>query len=309
MIELYIVLWVLPSVLVGIAVGVYIGRKTCTNRDTESVEEERAKTLKALQGIVQSTQKLTQDVGSHNVELQMVEQRVGNLHVIDELADIQDAFLQQVTSLLGANERLEEDLDCTRYQLDIQAQELDRSRHEARTDALAGIPNRKAFDERLHYLLSVHKRQSTPFALVLADIDRFKWINDTHGHLAGDNVVSYLGNLLSENLRPDDFVGRYGGDEFAFLLFDTDRHVAMEIAEEFRRLVEQSTVQSATSKESVAITLSMGLAMVCTGDTAESIIERSDQAVYRSKAAGRNHLSACQEDADQPPCAVTDIVF
>ncbi len=309
MIQLYVVLWVLPSVLVGVAAGVYIGRRTCTNRETESVEEERTRTLKALQSIVQSTQKLTKDVDSHNGELQMVEKRVGNLHVGDELADIQHAFLEQVTSLLGANQRLEEDLDCTRYQLDMQAQELDRSRHEARTDALAGIPNRKAFDERLQYLLSVYKRQGTPFALVLVDIDRFKWINDTHGHLAGDNVVSYLGNLLSENLRPDDFVGRYGGDEFAFLLFDTDRHVAMEIAEEFRRLVEQSTVQSGTSKESVAITLSMGLAMVCTGDTAESIIERSDQAVYRSKAAGRNHLSACQEDADQPPCAVTDTVF
>ena len=82
----------------------------------------------------------------------------------------------------------------------------------------------------------------------------------------------------------------------------------MEVAEEFRRLVEQSTIQSGTSKESVAITLSMGLAMVCPGDTAESIIDRSDQGVYRSKAAGRNHLSANEEEADQTASAVTDSV-
>lgn len=288
-------MWVLPSVLAGVALGVFIGRGALLAKERQKVENDREAVLNALGALLQSTEKLTSDVGSHNTELHEAERTIGDLRLNGELEHLQHTLLGQISAVLDSNQRLEDDLVCTRYQMKVQAQELDRTRREARIDALSGVANRKAFDEALQFHLSAFKRQREPFTLILADVDHFKWINDTHGHQAGDRVVTHIGNVLRECMRPNDHVARYGGDEFALLLAGVEGGVAVKVAEHIRTHVERRNIEVGRTAEKVAVTFSMGLSSIRVGDTAEAILARADEALYKSKQSGRNQLNSADE--------------
>lgn len=292
---LLVSVWVLPSVLAGVTLGIFIGRGALLAKERQKVEHDREAVLKALAAVLSSTEKLTSDVGTHNTELHEAERTIGDLRLHGQLEDLQQSLLGQITAVLQSNQRLEDDLVCTRYQMQEQAQELDRTRKEARVDALSGVANRKAFDEALQFHLSGFKRQREPFALVLADVDHFKWINDTHGHQAGDRVVTHIGNVLRECVRPTDHVARYGGDEFAILLAGVKGDVAINLAERIRQVIERKNIHLGNSAEKVAVTFSMGLSTVRDGDTADAMLARADEALYKSKHSGRNQLNAAEE--------------
>lgn len=278
----YAVYLVLLSTMLIFAIGYYLG--------SVRVKDERETVLKTLSTILQTADELSHNVDTHNTELVDMERTVEDLDVSTELGQVQKLLLGHITKVISTNRKLEDDLVCSRYMLDQQARELDRTREEARTDELSQLGNRKAFNEELNYRLSKWKRQGTRFALVLIDIDRFKWINDTHGHEAGDRVVSGVGELLRNCLPADDCVARYGGDEFALLLESEDRESAIETAERIRAAAETQGFSASGHGERVAITFSLGLAIVREGDTVESLFHRADGALYEAKSAGRNRL-------------------
>jgi diguanylate cyclase len=178
--------------------------------------------------------------------------------------------------------------------MEEQAAELDRTRHEAFTDAVSGVFNRKAFDDKLRLLLGRWKRESESFVLIMADLDHFKWINDTHGHAVGDRVLHEVGVLLRKCLREGDFVGRYGGDEFALLLPHTDMAIGKQVADRLHLEATRCNFGVGAKSEQAALTISFGLAAVRQGDCSESVIQRADQALYKSKHGGRNQVQ-CQE--------------
>ncbi len=293
---LYVVIWVLPSVVIGVMAGYYLGRAHAPkNVEEDLVQQERARTMKALLATLKSTEQLTTDVDSHQHELADVERQVGHMAVTGELEEVQHVLLRQIGSVMEANRRLEDDLVCARYRLEMQAQELDRTRLEARCDPLSGVSNRMAFDERLNYMLSAFKRDGLPFTLVLCDVDHFKWINDTHGHTAGDQVVGEIGALLRDCIRDGDFVGRFGGDEFALLLGGLPSHMARQVADRIRVICERHNFTVGAQGQRSSVTFSMGLASVQRGDTAESLLARADAALYASKHAGRNKVHSSEE--------------
>lgn len=291
-------LFVLPSVLVGLWVGYYIAQQMATHQEQEVAEREREATLKALLQVLQNTERLTTDVGSRNQELAQVGRRVEDLQVSGELEDVQQEVLRQIALVIQSNKQLENDLVYARFQLEEQAEELDRTRAEARTDALSGAYNRKAFDETVQYLLSGLKRGGDAFTLVLCDVDRFKWINDTHGHAAGDKMVANVGAMLTESVRSDDYVARYGGDEFAILLRSSHLEGVKRTAHRIRTTVARQTFSVGPDGELVSVTLSMGLAVARREDSVDSLIERADRALYESKHQGRNQLHAVAEQGE-----------
>jgi diguanylate cyclase len=220
---------------------------------------------------------------------------------------VRQVLLRQVAAVLESNQKLEEDLTYARCRMEQQAEEIDRTRKEAHSDALSGVSNRKGFDERLLVLLGDLKRGGDPFALVLVDMDHFKWINDTHGHTAGDNVLKEFGALLKRVVREGDFVGRYGGDEFALLLPRADLEVAAKVADRLRSETTRTNFGLGSVGELGAVTISVGVALARAGDTPEVLIGRADQALYASKKGGRNRvkLESSEPAADgQEPAAL-----
>ena len=156
----------------------------------------------------------------------------------------------------------------------------------AATDGMTGLANHRAFQERLRAEIARAQRQGYPLTLLLMDIDYFKHYNDTHGHLAGDDVVQTVARLLREAVREGDFVARYGGEEFAALLPQTDSDSGRRVAERIRATV---AFHPFPHRE---ITLSIGIAEWSSPEEGPHIlIAHADRALYAAKRAGRNRLA------------------
>jgi diguanylate cyclase (GGDEF)-like protein len=155
--------------------------------------------------------------------------------------------------------------------------------HLATVDELTGAPNRRVFEARLASEVDRCSRQESALSLVFIDIDFFKTINDEYGHLVGDRVLKEIFARLEDNLRLYDFVGRLGGDEFVMALPGTDEPAAFGVAERLRESVQRSPAATLP-----AVTVSLGVAQLGPGMSAEQLIKNADIALYRAKNSGRN---------------------
>ena len=164
------------------------------------------------------------------------------------------------------------------------------------TDSLTGVENRRYFEHRCLVEIGQVRRHRQPLACMFLDIDKFKRINDTHGHQSGDEVLRGVANVIQSQLRAGDTIARYGGEEFIVLLPQTNTLNALEIAERIRTAVAAKPFHSQAAKE-VPVTLSIGLAML-PADTAtdaipaqaEMLVAAADRALYQAKHGGRNRV-------------------
>ncbi|BCS98667.1 diguanylate cyclase response regulator [Desulfoluna limicola] len=164
----------------------------------------------------------------------------------------------------------------------------------ANTDPLTGIMNRRAFMERLGQETGRAHRHQTQLSFILSDIDHFKQVNDTHGHQTGDLVLQCFSKTLKKSLRPYDFLGRYGGEEFVVGMPETDEAQAQCAAERLRKEVEEMEIILPNDSGLLRITASFGTATCAIKSREEmaSFIKRADDALYRAKREGRNRV--CQ---------------
>jgi len=153
-------------------------------------------------------------------------------------------------------------------------------------DALTGIPNRAAYDDRIQHEFMRWQRENTPVSVLAWDIDRFKEINDAYGHSAGDKVLRVIAQHLAQHVRGTDFVARYGGEEFVMLLVGTDAAGAAMTADKIRTGIENMGFHF--HNKPVAVTASCGITTFRGDDTPETIFDRADRALYRAKDGGRN---------------------
>ncbi|MDU9405537.1 diguanylate cyclase [Pseudomonas sp. zfem004] len=158
----------------------------------------------------------------------------------------------------------------------------------ATLDSLTGLPNRRSFDLLAGQALVEAQRISAPLVALLIDLDHFKALNDTHGHLAGDEVLRQFANVLQGSLRQSDILCRWGGEEFIVLLRETEGRQAVEVAEKIRRRTEQLIFSYAD--QPLRLTVSIGLAGLQHDDTLHSLLSRADHALYRAKQGGRNRV-------------------
>jgi len=156
----------------------------------------------------------------------------------------------------------------------------------ASTDELTGMLSRAAVLHALEQAMDTARRKGQPLALIMADLDHFKAVNDNYGHRVGDRVLRDVGQRIKSGLRGFDVVGRYGGEEFLAILSGASLETAALIAERVRRRVGETPLNLAGLK--LNVTLSQGVAELHPDDTPERFIERADQALYRAKAEGRN---------------------
>ena len=160
----------------------------------------------------------------------------------------------------------------------------------AMIDGLTGLYNRAYFDSRLVNELSQARRSGQPLACLMLDIDRFKSLNDTHGHPFGDEVLRRIAIVLAETVRSEDIVCRYGGEEFGILLPNTSPVAARALAERIRESVAACTLHH--NSYEVNVTCSVGVASVQHGDVPPLLVELADQALYQAKHEGRNRVRA-----------------
>jgi diguanylate cyclase (GGDEF)-like protein len=156
------------------------------------------------------------------------------------------------------------------------------------TDELTGVYNMRAFSAILKRSFQQSLRHTHPLSIVMVDADNLKFINDTHGHDAGDKLLQHLIRKFGDALRQSDVVARYGGDEFTILLPETSRSGATEVAERIRKLVEDSSFDIRGGIE-LRTTISLGIASYPEdGSNIDIIVEKADKALYRAKRDGRN---------------------
>jgi diguanylate cyclase (GGDEF)-like protein len=172
--------------------------------------------------------------------------------------------------------------------------ELEVIKAVALRDALTGVYNRRAYNEQaLLTLVNYKAGKLQGFSHIIFDIDFFRNVNNHHGHQAGDSILEELAKVLVSTLRSDDFIFRYGGDEFVVLLPNAGLEAGAKVAEKIRLAVgEHPFPISKSSKETINITISVGVAAARPGDTPESILARADSALYASKAGGRNRVTS-----------------
>jgi diguanylate cyclase (GGDEF)-like protein len=155
-------------------------------------------------------------------------------------------------------------------------------------DSLTGLLNHSSLREKLSTEVQRARRMGIDVCFAMLDLDHFKSVNDTYGHLAGDRVLKSLARLLTERLRKTDVVGRYGGEEFGVILFNTDIENASRVLDEVRERFAQ--IRHVNDEESFFVTFSCGLASYREFDTARALAEEADKALYRAKEAGRNRV-------------------
>lgn len=213
---------------------------------------------------------------------------------IDRLLETVDTYEQQrgaheqtvgerLTSLVGRVASLEQAASAMRDRLEEQ-------RQIALRDPLTELPNRAGWNERLELEVARYQRYGGMLLLAVLDVDHFKRINDSFGHLAGDRVLRIVAGELRKRLRKTDFIARFGGEEFALLLPETPAEAGLQVLESLRLGIQNCPFHF--KGERIQVTLSGGLASFAEAEQPEQVFERADRALYRAKDAGRNRIEA-----------------
>lgn len=166
----------------------------------------------------------------------------------------------------------------------------------AERDSLTSVFNRRTLLTLLDKAMSRARRKKLPLAVLLLDLDHFKSINDTWGHLSGDDALRHFVDIASKCMRLEDVVGRMGGEEFAIVLSDTDLAEALGVAERVRAMV--ATNPATTDRGSIPLTVSIGVTLALPGESTDALLHRADVAMYQAKRKGRDRIETMLANAD-----------
>jgi diguanylate cyclase len=237
---------------------------------------------------------LTNEVRSLSDDMQTAEDlaalrnRVqGRLEVItNHLQDYRFRESARVSAQLDRTQRMRVRVSALEQEIHGLHKSLQEEQSLRLVDALTGVPNRAAYDERIRLEFMRWQRDNSVASVLAWDLDRFKEINDTYGHTAGDKVLKVIAQYLAQQVRGTDFVARYGGEEFVMILIGTDSAQALVAADKIRMGIQN--IGFHFHNKPVTVTASCGIAAFRGEDTPEAIFDRADRALYRAKDGGRN---------------------
>lgn len=264
------------------------------------------KTQEHHQSNIQSNLSLSNNVRTHIATIQAEIQNSTDLDTLkksiqsnlDEITNTithyQEQDKQQSSSLTGQLQGLVERVEQMEVESKTIWAKLEEQKLRAIHDPLTLLPNRSAYNERMQEEYARWKRYQTPLSIAIGDIDFFKQINDTYGHLAGDKVLHATATLMKNTLRETDFIARYGGEEFVFVFTNTSIEDALNALEKLRKTVEHCPFHY--RKTPVKVTLSFGVtAFINNDDSAETVLQRADRALYKAKHSGRNQCQVAED--------------
>lgn len=254
----------------------------------QAVNEHRHKLEEDIQHQTSHMETQARSATNLNQLKQLVQERV------ETIRNRMDEFQQQEQQLQEAADEKMEQLAQRLHEAEEETRSLREKVNEERmlafNDALTGVPNRLAYEERLAQEYARWKRYQTPLSTLVVDIDHFKRINDNYGHRSGDKALKIIAGELKRMIRETDLLARYGGEEFVVLMPETGVEDALTTADKLRRVVEKCGFHFRDKK--VTITVSCGVSEYHPGDDPEDAFERADSALYEAKRNGRNQCAA-----------------
>ena len=267
----------------GLAIGLALGRRYA--QPDNSKQEDVNRLLGTLRHLITWSHGVVDDMSEYRSVVSGVSNLFrNNEEPLDEQQRL--ATVGLLSQVVDANTQLQDRLNEAEQMLKEQAGEISTYMSEARTDALTGLPNRRALDEDLSRQLSEWKRHGRPLSVMMIDIDHFKKFNDTYGHQAGDAVLQQVAGLLRKTMRESDLVGRFGGEEWAVVMPGTEDQEACLAAERARQAIHNASFTHEGQR--MQVTVSVGAAQCQEDELAEGLIKRADEALYAAKQAGRN---------------------
>lgn len=267
-------------------------------RDAQVLESLQEQVTRALDGVGQLTTSASTEAKDYGRSLQEYGNKLAPDLNLDALREIVGALAAKTQRMQQSNEQLAEKLDASQREfLDLKGQ-LASVQHEALVDPLTGLKNRRGFQRFVDQILASVPDGLVGASLLMADIDHFKAVNDTHGHVVGDKVLQIVAQLVRAGVKESDLPARFGGEEFAILLPGMPESDAMALAEQMRQAVARCRIRRTDRNEAIgSVTISFGVTAYRAGETLEDWISRADKALYQSKQRGRN----CVTLADAMP--------
>ncbi|NIK89439.1 diguanylate cyclase [Rhizomicrobium palustre] len=265
-------------------------------RTAQTMEEVGSSISGMIDAVMSKLEKAGKDAGEYGRALSAVSGELGGNQSPAAVAKLIDKLVGATQAMETRAKSLETELQRSSAQVNELKNQLDTVRKESRLDPLTGLANRKAFDIELQAAIDDARETNTSVALMMCDIDHFKRFNDTWGHQTGDQVLRLVSGCLSENVKGRDTAARYGGEEFAVILRRTELTGAIKLASQIRSNVEnKKLVKRSTGDILGTITISIGVAELGQNDTAEKLVQRADQCLYKAKNSGRNRVTAEDE--------------
>ena len=257
------------------------------------LQEVHKETRRIFQNIFEVTRS-TKDLASDYSD--KMDEYSNKLQAATDLTQMQN-FIEDIiidTNKMAASSRiLNQQLEEATSQIQSLSKQLEETEKEVLLDSLTGLNNRKAFDIKLNDLCEKFDQNEGFFSVAMLDIDYFKKFNDQYGHQVGDEVLRIVGSHLKENLKGKDFPSRYGGEEFIVLLPNTKLDKAYIVAEQLRKNISEKGLKIKKTGQSLGnITVSVGVSEIRAGDTAISVVERADAALYLAKDSGRDNVKS-----------------
>jgi diguanylate cyclase len=225
----------------------------------------------------------------YSANLANVSHRLGTTSDRAGVRAIVEGLVLATKDMEGANAKLQHQLQAMLEEIAQLRREIETIRDESLTDALTSLGNRKYFNSALEKSVAEAHAAPAELSLLLADVDHFKNINDTYGHVVGDRVLRFVAMAFKEMLKGKDISARYGGEEFAVILPATPIGPALAVAEQLRQAVMKGElIKRSTGEKHSALTISIGVAALHPGASAQSLIEAADVCLYAAKRSGRN---------------------
>jgi diguanylate cyclase len=285
-----------------------------TNTDQHEFERYLQQLNERLASFQSNLQAATEDhAGQQSASREMTDQlreHVGSLQSsvqeASDLTSLKSVLERRLEGLLGAMDDHQKERDEREQEVASRLQSLagrvatmeqealgfranlEEQRQKALIDTLTGLPNRAAWNERLDHEIEQLDKHKSSLLLGILDLDHFKRINDGYGHLAGDRVLKIVASQWAKRLRTEDFIARFGGEEFVVLLPHTQMAEGLALLERLREAIEQCPFHF--KGEPVTITVSMGITLFRPGERSDAVLKRADQALYKAKNEGRNRI-------------------
>jgi diguanylate cyclase len=259
-----------------------------SNNERSALKRQQESTRALLSTIAEVIDKLDTTTSNHDQELAQHQHNLATMDRIIDVISLKEMVARELQSVRDSNISLQLKLTLANQEVKQLETKLAQITDLATIDELTGLFNRRALFNRIVEEHSRAERYQDTFSLLIFDIDDFKNINDTYGHLAGDAILRKMANFLKGNLRTSDFLGRFGGEEFIAVLPSTKLEKARMVGEKLRRLLARKVFEDNSGQLRIKVTVSIGVSQYHPGDSVDDTIKRADDALYLAKNNGKN---------------------